>query len=1277
MKRFIMLTLLASILSVPTVLADSWPMKHRDMHNTGRADFVIPASRLNDTLFDVLRWQKEAPGSPEEGGLSSSSMVFFDGAGPAGADIVVCGYHWPKGVQGMDRHTGKRFWYGNPYGGESIGAFTPAFSNNGQTIYVGNDATGEPGHPLMAFLATTGPATYWHNGGDPNPWQMSQGSPVIAPDGRIFRFAWSDRPYGATDNGSAITHTWAAESANGTCFSGPALIDTNGLKVITGGRWNQIQCFDGDTGAELWSVPAQFVDGSVTVDPDNGNIYAPAGSGDVWVIGLDADGNSLWGTEPFVQVYDWIDGVNNPQLAASAGCLSHTGSTFFFQTVSQQGDGRLYAINTRTGHLKWSYPTGSGGWDGNRASPIVAQNMVNTNGIVFVGNNDGGAYRAIRDNGTYGEVLDVLPVQPNRNGVAHSTPTLSADGLLYIPTRIQWIVSNGDGDSPTFDYANLFNAFDLNEGATMSLPPPANQAAVALNHAAALSWKPVIDPTGQFDHYAVYRSTSPFSNVSAMTPIATVPGGVSTDEYTDSTALNGTAYHYAVTSVSVGGAEVDVVQSVGPRTPRDETDLQIASLARWPQYPRYLPEYTYYNVTEPSGYGPYWFSAATSLGGGQTGETQRWPDVGDTVTYTATLRNRGTNTIAGPIAGTWRYDDAVVGTVSIAGPIAPGATVTRSLSRTWDGTSHEVKFTIDTADARAGNNELAIDTMSVPFLTYVDVSFIEDFREKSTPGYPQAVTDDMIDWLQHHAARMNQMFADASCIKRIHYNVLDVLTDGDPEPGIDRTPYAIFPLRYYAADYSDPRSPGYYHADVDIDYGLLHEMGHQLGLVDLYRLDMSSEYNHVSGQGYSGPACLMLGCSPFFSTHSALAMNHWYDKAHGYYGQYMYCMPDTVRMRFIGVDGRPLTDATIKMYQKAERSGEGEPITTQIKAQGITDANGEWDLPNVPIDTGMVPTTYAGDTLRPNPFGYVAVIATNGLLHFRIEKDGGVDYAWLDITEVNIAYWQGQTDVAVFERNVAVGGPIQFAPPPDMTELNAYDWTAWAQGSDALHTYVVDETGAGYHPVGAGSIKFVTDGGADTAIRYPRTKTAHWDLSGATHLNVRFRTVNPNGGFQNGSPWIRLLDSENNYYQYQWYSGSSPVDKLNETIGVWRTYSIPLNAPAPPTTGWARTVNGTPSLSNIQYVEIHADTWGGGFIMWVDGLGFTPQPYCLGDGNYDSYSDLEDFALFQECHSGSGVCAASGCEPFDWNGDCDVDADDLASFGPALTGPEEPMAECN
>ena len=160
-------------------------------------------------------------------------MTFFDGAGPDGADLVLGGYHWPKGVQGMDRHTGEVFWAGNPEGGESIGTYTPVFSNDGSTIYVVNDATESPdlpaGHPLMAFAAETGPGEFWHNGGDPEVTRVNAGSVIVAPDGRIFGAV------GAT--GRSVKRTAAPRSRrpglratdSPAGYSNPALDTINGL----------------------------------------------------------------------------------------------------------------------------------------------------------------------------------------------------------------------------------------------------------------------------------------------------------------------------------------------------------------------------------------------------------------------------------------------------------------------------------------------------------------------------------------------------------------------------------------------------------------------------------------------------------------------------------------------------------------------------------------------------------------------------------------------------------------------------------------------------------------------------------------------------------------------------------------------------------------------------------------------------------------------------------------------------------------------------------------
>jgi hypothetical protein len=337
----------------------------------------------------------------------------------------------------------------------------------------------------------------------------------------------------------------------------------------------------------------------------------------------------------------------------------------------------------------------------------------------------------------------------------------------------------------------------------------------------------------------------------------------------------------------------------------------------------------------------------------------------------------------------------------------------------------------------------------------------------------------------------------------------------------------------------------------------------------------------------------MNGCSPFFSTHSALAMSHWQNTAHGYYGQYLYQLPQYVRMHFLASTGGALSGATVYMYQMCERPGIGQVITDQVKATGTTDANGYWVLPNVAIDPNMVPAAFNGDTLSANPFGYVAPVGTNGILLFKIVKDGFADYAWLDITEVNVAYWQGQTTTATFDRETGLGGSIETTPPTDLAELNAASWTEWVQ--DGTGT-ITDDTAFKHTGSGNGAVKFITDGGYDNYARYPGG-LAIWNLSGVTE--VRFWAYATNAQtFQNGSPWLRIGNADG---YYQWSPNS---DVLNNCIGQWIEYVIPINGDAT----WTRTTSGTPSLSAINYWELHADTWGAGFTLWLDGVRFVPQP---------------------------------------------------------------------
>ncbi len=440
----------------------AWPMKQRTMHQTGRAQFTVPSHRMNDTFFDVISWQTPIPGNPDnenDGRFGGTSMTFFDGAGPDGTDIVLGTYHWPKGIQGMNRHTGEVLWNGNPdNGGEEIAKMTPAFSNDGSSVYLTNQYTASGGS-LLAFDTADGPSMVRHNALDITPENLKYGSPVIGPQGRIYVHGWWDRPRAGTDNGTSIAETWQAKNPLGMLKNDAALFQDGAiLKVISGGRDTNIKCFDGHTGDELWSISlGKVVDASVTIDPSNGNIYVGAGDNDIYVVGVDKNGNPLPGwPSTFVQVHDWIDGTNNPQRSQAAGCLSHDGSTYYFQTTSEQGDGKLYAVNTMDGSVKWSFDTQAKGpevWSS--ASPIVTKNNV-----IIIGNHDGDTYFAIHDQGNAGVLLDTFQMDASGDVCAKASPTLSSEGQLYLPLRTKWTAGNAS-QTPDLTVRHLFCSFDL------------------------------------------------------------------------------------------------------------------------------------------------------------------------------------------------------------------------------------------------------------------------------------------------------------------------------------------------------------------------------------------------------------------------------------------------------------------------------------------------------------------------------------------------------------------------------------------------------------------------------------------------------------------------------------------------------------------------------------------------------------------------------------------------------------------------------------------------
>ncbi len=163
----------------------------------------------------------------------------------------------------------------------------------------------------------------------------------------------------------------------------------------------------------------------------------------------------------------------------------------------------------------------------------------------------------------------------------------------------------------------------------------------------------------------------------------------------------------------------------------------------------------------------------------------------------------------------------------------------------------------------------------------------------------------------------------------------------------------------------------------------------------------------------------------------------------------------------------------------------------------------------------------------------------------------------------------------------------------DYAENNASSWTCSATCTNDT----------GIKKWGSSSVKMATTSGEDTYMRYPAGMNANWNLSSYGMLSFWMYSDNTNtpGRFQ-GPMEVYLKDSSGNGYLYVSPEPSEYDNNanLNYSIGGWTKFDIPLGGNG----GWKRTTLGTANFGNIDYVEVHLDTFGSGFTARVDALGF-------------------------------------------------------------------------
>lgn len=455
-------------------------------------------------------------------------------------------------------------------------------------------------------------------------------------------------------------------------------------------------------------------------------------------------------------------------------------------------------------------------------------------------------------------------------------------------------------------------------------------------------------------------------------------------------------------------------------------DLDVTHISRAPRYHRYEVWYTPENM-------PYLRPGTES--------DRRWPEPGETVTFTAHIANKG-SVASGSFDFVWRIDDADIraGTHT---SLEPGVMATETVTWTWAHTldgerllgEHTIAFVVDPdgtiAETYESNNSVQDRTDALALVLALTPELYAALETPVDPVWPFSAED----WLQKQIAALNAAVAASvypaapqGAVERVRLEDIRIATAWPPP---DFTVDGGFWM-----EHDDRYGNPYYHPAADVSGALLHELGHQLGLIDLYNLDVALEIPQVR-DAQDRPVQMEYmprfeglmsnpGLYPIrFAEHTTLALNSNKGYRRGYYGEFLYDMPPTTTVRVLDSHGNPAPDVTLRFYQRASGPnvlGSRHGVIDSVSEITVTtSASGTAVLPN--LDAGDVVTTHTGHTLRDNPFGRIDVVGRNAEFLVSLTQDAHEEHRWLDITTFNLAAWRGAETLTLTTHVPPPGAP--------------------------------------------------------------------------------------------------------------------------------------------------------------------------------------------------------------------------------------------------------------
>ncbi len=484
-------------------------------------------------------------------------------------------------------------------------------------------------------------------------------------------------------------------------------------------------------------------------------------------------------------------------------------------------------------------------------------------------------------------------------------------------------------------------------------------------------------------------------------------------------------------------------------------DLDVTYIQMTPLYHAYCLDYSIDGLPRPCA---------------GTENDKRWPDRGEPVTFTAHYMNKGT-VASGSFQYAWAIDGVEVARGVFPG-LQPGTGSVAVYVWPWGHDvvngqllgQHTVRFTLDPdneiAETTKSNNALEDRTDATPLGFQITPEVYQALETPVDPTLPFSAED----WVQKQFHAMNDAFARSvypsapdGCEERVRLDQFRITSrQVANDDGIGGWFLSV-----------DDRFNGSVNPDTDIDVAMIHELAHQLGMIDLYDLDYPVYWPHRVLDRNDRPALMEFSSaylpglmsagdltSPQFDEHSTLGMNRNKGYRRGYYGEYQYDVPEVTRISVLDNRGLPAPGTTVRLFPIKQYGF--DPVRGDAAAQMTVETDGQ-GFAALPNRAAPQLTTLTGHSEVANPFGRIDVVGNN-LFLVEISKGTHQEYSWLDIPDLNLLTWRGGSTLEFASRVPPDGAPL---PPGSLTGTNEYETAnlVWSPSSTpAIKGYNVYRT---------------------------------------------------------------------------------------------------------------------------------------------------------------------------------------------------------------------------